>query len=292
MLTPSETARRVEAPGPTAALAVEVTTSFVQWGAVIAGALVAAAVSLVLIAFGTAIGLSVVSSSPTWRDASPALAIASGLYLLLTALASFGVGGYVAGRLRERWDPAAINDLVEFRDGVHGALVWAIAVVVTGLVIAASAAQLTSKAAEQANSPATTTGEPLLAYELDKLFRAEKRPTDGELTYSRGEAGRILLASAGRQGITSADRAYLARLIASRTGIAQPDAERRVDEAVTAANVAVQKARRSAVILGFSTAASLLLGAAAAWYAASLGGRESDGIAPSASWGWPRTQRP
>ena len=77
MLTPSEAARRVETSGPTAAVAVENTTSFVQWGAVIAGALVAAAVSLVLIAFGTAIGLSVLSSSPTWRDTSPALAVAS-----------------------------------------------------------------------------------------------------------------------------------------------------------------------------------------------------------------------
>jgi YihY family inner membrane protein len=44
------------------------------------------------------------------------------------------------------------------------------------------------------------------------------------------------------------------------------------------------------VILGFSAAASLLVGAAAAWYAASLGGHERDGIS-SASWGWPRTQR-
>ena len=290
MLTPIETARRVEAPGSPATVAVEVTTSYVQWSAVIAGALVAAAVSLVLMAFGTAIGLSVVSSSPTWRDASPALAIASGLYLLLTALAGFGLGGFVAGRLRERWDSTAIRDLVEFRDGVHGVLVWAIAGVVTGLVIAASAAQLTSRTTEQAGSPATT-GESLFAYELDKLFRAEKRPADAELTYGRAEAGRILLASAGRRGITSADRAYFSRLVASRTGIAQPDAERRVDEAVTAANVAVQKARRSAVILGFSTAASLLLGAAAAWYAASLGGRERDGIAPTASRGWPRTQR-
>lgn len=292
MLTPSEAARRVEASGPTAAVAVENTTSFVQWGAVIAGALVAAAVSLVLIAFGTAIGLSVLSSSPTWRDTSPALAVASGLYLLLTALASFGLGGYVAGRLRERWDPAAPGDVVEFRDGAHGVLVWAIAVVISGLIIAVSAAQLASKATEQASSPGTTTGEPLLAYELDKLFRAERRPTDAEPTYSRAEAGRILLAAAGRQGISSGDRAYLARLVASRTGIAQPDAERRVEEAITAATVALQKARRSAVILGFSTAASLLVGAAAAWYGAAVGGRRRDGVAPSASWGWPQTQRP
>ena len=86
----------------------------------------------------------------------------------------------MAGRLRERWDPAAPGDVVEFRDGAHGVLVWAIAVVISGLIITASAAQLVFKATEQAGSPATTTGEPLLAYELDKLFRAERRPTDAE----------------------------------------------------------------------------------------------------------------
>jgi hypothetical protein len=127
MLTSSEAARRVESSGPTTAVAVEVSSSFVQWGAVIAGALVAAALSLVLITFGSSIGLSVLSSSPTWRDASPALSIASGVFLLLTALASFGLGGYVAGRLRERWDPTATGDVVEFRDGAgywFGRLRW------------------------------------------------------------------------------------------------------------------------------------------------------------------------
>ena len=291
MLTPSEAARRVEASEPTAAVAVEARASFIQWSAIIAGALVAAALSLVLMAFGAAIGLSDLSSSPSWRDASPALAIASGIYLLLTALASFGLGGYVAGRLRERWDHTVSRALVEFRDGAHGVLVWAMAVVVSGLVIAASTAQLASNATEQASSPATT-GESLLAYELDKLFRAERRPTEAEPTYSRAEAGRILLAASGRQGIPPGDREYLARLVASRTGIAPPDAERRVEEAITGARTAVQKARRSAVILGFATAASLLLGVAAAWYAAAAGGRERDGIAPSASWRWPQTQKP
>ena len=121
-------------------VAVETATSFLQWTPVIAGALVASAISLVLIAFGSAIGLSIISSSPTWRDASPALAVLSGLFLLLTALASFGLGGYVAGRLRERWHPSAHNDVVEFRDGTHGVVAWALAVVITGLVVAASAA--------------------------------------------------------------------------------------------------------------------------------------------------------
>lgn len=269
-------------------VAVGTATSFLQWTPVFAGALVASAVSLVLIAFGTALGLGIVSSSPTWRDTSPALTVVSGLYLLLAALVSFGVGGYVAGRLRERWDPSAHSDVVEFRDGTHGIVAWALAVVITGVVAAASAASLSSKTAPPASSSATTASEPLIAYELDRLFRGDRRAVEGDITYARAEAGRILLAATGRQGITPDDRAYLARLVAARTGLAQPDAERRVEDAITAASTALQKARRSAVILGFATAASLLAGAAAAWYAACAGGRHRDNVAPPLTWRWPK----
>ena len=286
MLATNETARLIEAAEPTATVAVEGAIPFLQWSAIIAGALVGAALSLVLIAFGSAVGLAVLSSSPTWRDVSPALTVASGIYLLLTALASFGLGGYVAGRLRERWHPSAPSTVVEFRDGTHGVLAWAIAAVLSGLVIAASVAEVVSKAVEPATSSTATTGEPLIAYELDNLFRAERRPPETDLTYSRAEAGRILLAATGRQGITADDRAYLVRLVASKTGISPADAEHRVDTAITGATTALQKARRSAVILGFSTAASLLLGAAAAWFAACAGGRHRDDVARPANWRW------
>ena len=113
MLPTNETARRIEATEPTATVATEDAIPFLQWSAIIAGALVGAALSLVLIAFGSAVGLAVLFSSPTWRDVSPALTVASGIYLLLTALASFGLGGYVAGRLRERWHPSAPSIVVE-----------------------------------------------------------------------------------------------------------------------------------------------------------------------------------
>lgn len=277
-----ETSERLET------VAVETAPPFLQWTAVVAGTFVAAAVSVILIAFGAAIGLSIVSSSPTWRDTSPALSVASGLYLLLAALVSFQFGGYVAGRLRERWTATAHSDVVEFRDGMHGLLAWAIAVVITGLVAAASAASLASKTVQPATSPEATTGEPLIAYELDRLFRAERRPANSDLTYSRAEAGRILLAATGRQGITPDDRAYLVRLVASNTGIAQPEAERRVADAIPTATTAVHKARRSAVILGFSTAVSLLVGAVAAWYTSCVGGRYRDGVAASLAWRWPQ----
>jgi hypothetical protein len=268
-------------------VAVETATSFLQWTPVIAGALVASAISLVLIAFGSAIGLSILSSSPTWRDASPALAVLSGLFLLLTAIASFGLGGYVAGRLRERWHQSAHNDVVEFRDGTHGIVALALAVVITGLVATASAAVIASRGVQPATSPVATTGEPLIAYELDRLFRAGQRPLEGDLTYTRAEAGRLLLAATGRRGIAPEDRTYLVRLVAARTGIPQPDAERRVDDAITGATTAVHKARRSAVILAFATAVSLLVGAAAAWYASCVGGRHRDNVAPSLTWRLP-----
>ena len=62
-----------------------------------------------LFTFGAALGLAVSSTSPTWRDASVALALLSGLYILLTAIASFGLGGYVAGRLRSTWTGSDIE---------------------------------------------------------------------------------------------------------------------------------------------------------------------------------------
>ena len=69
-----------------------------QWSPVFAGALAASALSLILISFGAAVGLGVSSSSPSWRDASAALALLSGLFLILQALVSFGLAGYIAGR--------------------------------------------------------------------------------------------------------------------------------------------------------------------------------------------------
>ena len=62
-----------------------------QWGPIIAGAIAAAALAFVLDTFGLAIGLAFGSASPTWRDTSFALVLLSGLYLVLVALAAYGL---------------------------------------------------------------------------------------------------------------------------------------------------------------------------------------------------------
>src|SRR5436305_8415867 len=106
----------------------------VHWSAVIAGAIAAAALSVVLLAFGTGIGLAVSSVSPTWRDMSFALWFLSGLYLVFVSLISFGFGGYVAGRMRAHVAAVAPADETEFRDGMHGLLAWALAVVLAAVL--------------------------------------------------------------------------------------------------------------------------------------------------------------
>jgi hypothetical protein len=95
--------------------------TYLHWSPIFAGAIVAGMISFVLISFGSGTGLAVASPSSTWRDTSSVLALLGGLWLLLTALAAFGLGDYLAGSLREAWSTAP-PDAVEFRDGIHGLL--------------------------------------------------------------------------------------------------------------------------------------------------------------------------
>jgi hypothetical protein len=273
--------------------------TYVQWGPVVAGALAAAALAFVLHSFAAAIGLSVSSTSPTWRDASIALLILSGLYLILAALASYGLGGYVAGRMRSRLNVAATPDEVEFRDGGHGLLTWAVATLLTGLMLFMAAQAATRLAAPSAGAagPATSVGgENIIAYDLDRLFRAERRPPDTDMTYSRAEAARILLTASGHNGVSDEDRGYLTRLVAARTGLDATAAQTRTNETITRARENLSRARRAGTILGFMAGAAALLGAAAAWFAACLGGRHRDGTTvPSLStWSFtgPRRAQP
>src|SRR4051795_2179484 len=181
---------------------VEARTDFVHWTPVVAGALVASALFVVLITFGASLGLSVASSAPTWRDTSPMLTVLSGLFLVLTALVSFGCGGYIAGRLRRTWDPGVHAEFLDFRDGAHGLAAWALAVVISALLAAAIAGAATSKPAP-ATTPAANTGEALFPYDLDRLFRSDKRDqgNQGNLAYRRGGARRIPLTAGNPPGL-------------------------------------------------------------------------------------------
>jgi hypothetical protein len=256
----------------------------VHWGAVIAGAIAAAALASVLLAFGAGVGLAVNSASPTWRDASFALWFLSGLYLVLVALVSFGLGGWVAGRMRSRISVVA-SDEAEFRDGMHGLLAWALAIVIAA-VLAIAAAGVASPAAVPGSGnagPSTSVaGENTIAYELDQLFRSDRPIPADEMTQARGEASRILLTSSGHSGVSQEDRDYLVTLVSSRAHVSPEEADTRVSKAIPRVHDALKRARAAGVIIAFLTAVAMLLGAAVSWYAAKEGGREREmGGAPT-----------
>src|SRR5262245_62362995 len=77
--------------------------SGVSWPAIVAGAVVACALILVLLAFGTGLGLSVVSPWAGSGVSATTFKIGTGLYLIVIAMISSCLGGYLACRLRSGW---------------------------------------------------------------------------------------------------------------------------------------------------------------------------------------------
>ena len=262
--------------------------SNIHWGAVIAGALSAAALATVLHAFAAAVGLALSSAAPTWRDSSVGLWILSGVYLILVALASYGLGGYIAGVLRERFAATRRREDVELSDNIHGLLVWAIATLLTTLLLLMASSATTRLAAPPSGGAGASTSvgsENTIAFDIDKLLRADRPSADqGDISQTRAEAGRILLTSSSHSGVASEDRGYLVRLVSARTGLAEPAAERRVDATIGSVKENLARARRSSVILAFMAGAAALLGAVAAWLAAAVGGQQRDDTAYTGRW--------
>ena len=244
--------------------------------AIVLGAFAATAVSSVLLTFAVTIGLGVTSTAPTWRDASAALAILSGLYLIIQAVVSFGLGGYIAGHTRTSAGPAAVEE-TEHVDGAHGLGTWALAVVMGAILATWIGAATVNRTSSMRGPAQASAAEPLLSYELDRLFRAGRRAPNVDLSAERAEAGRILLTTSSHSGLSADDRTYLIQQVGALTGLAAADAERRVDSAIANAKTAIARSRRSTIILAFSVATAILLGAVAAWAAACAGGRHRDG---------------
>ena len=145
------------------ATAVTVRPQYLEWGPVILGALGATAISVVLLTFGAALGLSVVSPYPYAGISAKGLAVLTGTYVALVTVASFGAGGYLAGRLRSPWTGAVGNEVTEahFRDGSHGFGVWALAVLL-GSALAVSGVGGVLKAAVGSTTAVAAAGRQAL----------------------------------------------------------------------------------------------------------------------------------
>jgi hypothetical protein len=266
------------------------TPSLVDWRAIFAGAMIAAGISLTLVAFGSGVGLSVASTAPTWRDSSHWLWMLSGLFLIFISLCSFGFGGYAAGRMRSPTRIAASAE-TEMRDGMSGLIMWGLAVLLTAVLAlgaATTASRQTASSGGTAGASASVVGENALATELDELFRSDRYVVDPTIEYQRSVAARILLRSSSHDGVPAEDRAYLATLVRTHTGVSAPEADDRVNRVLADSKDELHRARVAAVMQAFLLAAALLVGAAAAWFAAVEGGRDRErGTIPVWNWSLP-----
>ncbi|MGE3541243.1 MAG: hypothetical protein AB7N91_27895 [Candidatus Tectimicrobiota bacterium] len=274
--------------------------SYVEWGAVLGGAFVVVALSFLFFTFGTAIGLSVISPWASEGVSATTLGFGAAFWFIVVETLSFAAGGYLAGRMRARRGDATAHE-VEVRDGSHGLLVWAVAAVFGMLFAAATTTSVTKSGAELGGSvisgvasAAGTAGAALgqsgqnnaTDYFVDMFFRSENSQGGG-LGETRDEVKRILMRGAVSGELSPADRTYLAQSVSQYTGLPLPEAEKRVNDVLTqvkqAADSAAATAREAAdatrkvtAVIGFLTAATLLLSAMVAWGCAGLGGKHRE----------------
>jgi hypothetical protein len=257
---------------------------------------------MVLLTFGVGIGLSATSAHPYAGASAKALAVISALYVAVSLVASFGAGGYVAGRMRNA--PAAEEvDEASFRDGAHGFAVWAVSIVLGGMLatsMAGSGLKLAVQTAAVGAAAATSNPETGAAvnrlsttpidYAVDRILSPASPPAGGASATSppatvagsrtdlAAPIGRVFATSLRTGQLEPRDRATLAATVMQQTGLPQADAEKRVDDAYAELKAAEQKARevveqarKAALITAFAVAATLLLACAAACAGAAAG---------------------
>lgn len=253
-------------------------TAGISWAAVLAGAAVSLALTLVMLTLGAGLGLSMVSPWAGSGVSATTFKISTGLYLIVIAMISSSLGGYIAGRLRYGWATAR-PDEVYFRDTAHGFVTWAVASVFGALLLGSAASGLigsvTTGAVQGAATAASQAG-PMDGY-IDRLLRPGAAAS-ADASDSRPELTRLLTSSFRSGGsIASSDQQYVARVVAQKTGLPQAEAEQRTNEVLTQAKADLDAARKAAAQLAFWLTASLFLGAFCASLAATEGGGLRDG---------------
>ena len=278
----------------------EAYSSGVSWPAVIGGAFVTAAFSLILLSLGTGLGLASVSPWANTGASASTIGAAAIVWLIMMQLVASALGGYLAGRLRTKW--ASIHsDEVFFRDTAHGFLSWAVAVVMTAGFLASAAASMAGGALQAGAAAATAAGSVAVvngaagqandrtfdpnAYFVDMFFRTDRPTADGTEGSVRAETGRIIVNALRQDDVPVADKAYLVQVVSARTGLGPADADKRVSDVIAQArNVALQArqaadtARKAAAHLSLWIFIALLIGAFSASFAATIGGRQRDHV--------------
>jgi hypothetical protein len=277
----------------------------ISWAAALGGAVVAAAISIMLIALGSGLGFAAVSPYSFNNPSVMTFTVVGAIWLIIVQWVSAFFGGYLAGRLR----PALTDvhtDEVGFRDTATGFVAWAVATLFVVALAAAGGASVVSGAGRAATAMAayaaggaaqgasvgpaqggaaqagSMSGGAPSEYLLDMLFRPAQPNAQGSAAEAKAEAGRIL-ATGAIGDLSQPDHDYLVQLVASQTGLTPSDAGERVDDVIVREKQAVDKAkqaadaaRKAASAFSIYTAVSMLIGAFIACVAGAIGGRQRD----------------
>jgi hypothetical protein len=265
----------------------ESSQSAVSWAAILAGAAAAIALSFVLTTLAAGLGLTTISAWPQAGVSATTFSITTGIGLIVVQWLASAFGGFLTGRLRTKWTALHTHE-VFFRDTAHGFLAWAIATLV-GTALLASA--LTSTVSGGVRAASTVAGGAAQAasssvsdYVTDGLFRSDNVGQSSNQE-AAAQASRILANGVRTGDLPEGDRVYLAKLVSAKTGISQPDAEKRVNTAIdnvkdaeNKARMAADTARKATANFAIFTALAMVIGAFVAMAAAAYGGATRDQI--------------
>lgn len=274
----------VSASPQVAAAMSPATSSYIEWPAIWAGAVLATAVSFVLFTFGSGVGLSMISPEPGEGVSLRWFTIAAGLWFVWVVVTSFAAGGYLTGRMRRRTGDGN-EDEVETRDGAHGLVVWASGTLIATVLAASGVSGIVGGVTATVGGAAGTVAE-AMEDEIDHYAGLALRSETGTIVDNpevRAEIGRILARSVAMGELAEADRTYLGRIVATETGDDPAQVEARIDAAVAEFETArqeavdaIDQARVASIIGAFAIAATLLIAAACAYLAAVFGGKHRD----------------
>jgi len=255
--------------------------SGISWAAVVAGALVIAALSLVFLALGAGLGFASVSPWSGSGASASTVGVGAILWLVIIQIVASIMGGYLAGRLRTRWTRIH-TDEVFFRDTAHGFLAWALAAVLTSAFLVSAAASMagiaTASNAAASASPNTELSIPMGAYFVDRLFRTKYLDAGNADPMLASQAGRILANIVLHSDTAEMDRNYLINMVAMKTGLSEQEAGNRVSEVVAESQRGLEAARKTAMHISIWTFIALFCGAFMASVFATIGGRQRDHV--------------
>lgn len=254
--------------------------SAVSWGAIFAGAAAAASLALMLLMLGAGLGLTSISPWENQGLAAGTVGIAAIAWLTFTQIVASGMGGYLAGRLRTKWVDTHTNEIY-FRDTAHGFLTWAVALLVSAVLLTTTISSLiggsakvvgsiaggaTATAVNNAGEGSSMLSKSSMEYFTRSLFRAsgstpagnsnasgndvmamnQPAPPKAESPAQLAEVTGIFANSIYSGALPQDDLTYVAQLVSQNTGISQQEAEQRVQAVYDKAQANLKEAKEKA----------------------------------------------